>query len=132
MMIKLRGHHLICLHYYDGEGYDEPFIRNLKKVLALAGKEGVQAVEGADEVCGPCPWRGGSACTFSDAADREIRQMDERALKLLGLKAGEEAAWESIREEASRVFLEWYRFYCFACTWRSACEKHARFRELSP
>ena len=33
-MAKLRGHHLICLHFYEGEGYDEPFIKSLEKVIA--------------------------------------------------------------------------------------------------
>ena len=131
-MRRLRGHHLVCLHYYDGEGYDEPFIKNLEEVLELAGKEGVRAVEGADEVCGPCPWRDGAACTYSAAADGEIRQMDTRALELLGLKAGDEVSWKSLRETGALIFREWYRLYCFACSWRPVCEKNARFRALSP
>ncbi|HDL01563.1 MAG TPA: DUF1284 domain-containing protein, partial [candidate division Zixibacteria bacterium] len=31
-MVRLRAHHLICLHFYRGEGYSEGFIENLETV----------------------------------------------------------------------------------------------------
>ena len=29
--MKLRGHHLICLHYYRGEGYSNAYVEHLWK-----------------------------------------------------------------------------------------------------
>ena len=130
-MARLRGHHLVCLHFYNGEGYDEPFIRNLEKVLAEVRREGAQVVEGADDVCSLCLHRREESCTYSDAADREIREMDRKALALLGLAPGSRGDWEKTGETVVANFREWYAAHCFACSWRPVCEKNALFRQLA-
>jgi hypothetical protein len=129
-MAKLRGHHLICLHFYEGEGYDRPFIDSLEKLIEEIETVGVEVAEGADDVCEPCPHRSAEACTMSATADREIREMDARALALLDLPVGRKADWAFLRESVSAVFPEWYENYCFACNWRPACEKKDLFRQL--
>ena len=130
-MARLRGHHLVCLHFYDGEGYDEPFIRNLEKVLAEVRREGAQVVEGADDVCSLCLHRSEDHCTYSAAADREIREMDRKALALLTLAPGDRADWKGTEETVVANFREWYAAHCFACSWRPVCEKNALFRQLA-
>jgi len=129
-MAKLRGHHLICLHFYDGEGYDEPFIRNLDEVIAAIEKEGVEVADGPDDVCEPCPHRRDESCTFSRTADREIREMDRRALALLALSAGKRVGWTRLRNTVETVFPDWYATHCHLCTWRNACEKSELFLEF--
>ena len=129
-MAKLRGHHLICLHFYEGEGYDRSFIDSLEKTLGQIEAEGVEVTEGADDVCMPCPHRTAEACTMSETADREIREMDARALKLLDLPVGRRAGWAFLRDAMAAVFPEWYESYCFACNWRIACEKKDLFHHL--
>jgi len=52
MKAKLRGHHLICLNFFRGEGYSEDFIKNIYSVMK---KEKVEIVKGADDVC--ARWR---------------------------------------------------------------------------
>ena len=129
-MAKLRGHHLICLHFYEGEGYDRPFIDSLEELIGEIETVGVEVAEGADDVCEPCPHRTDEACTMSATADREIREMDARALALLDLPVGRKAGWSYIRDSVSAVFPEWYESYCFACSWRRACEKKDLFWQL--
>ena len=129
-MMKLRGHHLICLHFYDGEGYDEPFIENLEEVLGRIGEAGVEVGEGADDVCSPCPHRTEDRCTHSRTADREIREMDARALSLLGVEPGGRSEWKLLRTKVEEVFPFWHKTYCFACSWRPVCEKNGLFRKL--
>jgi hypothetical protein len=131
-MRKLRGHHLICLHFYDGEGYDEPFIENLEEVIAAVKREGVVVAEGADDVCSPCPHRTEDRCTYSRAADREIREMDRKALALLDLGPGGREEWKPLRETVEEIFPVWHKTYCFACSWRPVCEKNELFRRLAP
>ena len=55
--IKLRGHHLICLPFFTGDGYNPEFIRNLKEILirAQSGEE-VEVCSGVDDVCTMCPF----------------------------------------------------------------------------
>ena len=129
-MPKLRGHHLICLHFYDGEGYDEAFIENLEAVVDQIGKEGVRIAEGADDVCSPCPYLNEGSCTFSSSSDGEIREMDRKAITLLGLRPGDHATWDTLRGTVGAVFRSWYETYCLACSWRAACEKNEFFRKL--
>lgn len=129
-MRKLRGHHLICLHFYDGEGYGEPFIESLEAVLDEIERDGVMVVEGADDVCSPCPHRTDDRCTHSRTADREIREMDARALGLLGLGSGGRVEWGPLRKKVEEVFPAWHRTYCFACSWRQVCDKNELFRKL--
>lgn len=129
-MKKLRGHHLICLHFYDGEGYDEPFIRNLEKVIGTIQGEGVVAAEGPDDVCELCPHRQKELCTFSQTADREIREMDRKALALLDLPAGKKVGWTRLRSTVESIFPEWHATHCHLCSWRSVCEKNGLFLEL--
>lgn len=129
-MTKLRGHHLICLHFYEGEGYDRSFIDSLEKTLEEIEAAGVEVAEGADDVCAPCPHRTEEACTMSETADREIREMDARALALLNIPVGRKAGWSFLRDTVAAVFPEWYESYCFACNWRPACEKKDLFWQL--
>lgn len=129
-MAKLRGHHLICLHFYDGEGYERGFIDNLERILEAVRREGIEVCEGPDDICDPCPHRKGEQCTFSATADREIRDMDARALSLLGLPAGRRAEWTLVREKVGAILPRWYATHCHMCTWRSACERSELYREM--
>ena len=55
--MKLRGHHLVCLHFFTGEGYTKEFIDNLNRILkkAEAGEE-IEVINSADDVCIKCPY----------------------------------------------------------------------------
>jgi hypothetical protein len=127
----LRGHHLICLHFFHGEGYDEAFIMNLKETLTRADAEGITITSGADDICKNCPYLKYSICMFSDSADEEIREMDARALRLLGLSSGEKATWAKLKNKLPDIFPEWFSSYCLECDWREACEKDEFYRKLT-
>ena len=122
-MARLRGHHLVCLHFYDGEGYDEPFIRNLERVLAEVGKEGAEVVDGTDDICSLCLHRHGDHCTHGAAADREIREMDRKALALLEIAPGDRADWKGTEETVVANFRECPGAY-------SRCERRCRGYQL--
>lgn len=130
IMPRLRGHHLICLHFFGGEGYSKEFVENLKSVLATAGRRPVEIYEGPDDVCRKCFHLKNEVCGFSDCADEEIRKMDQRALDLLRAVCGTKALWEEIRQYLPRIFGEWYTSYCRSCGWRKACENNGFFRDL--
>lgn len=54
MTVRLRGHHLLCVLTFAGEGYDGPFVANFARVAdRLAAGEEVLVVEGPDDVCAP-------------------------------------------------------------------------------
>jgi hypothetical protein len=121
--LRLRGHHLICLHFFSGEGYNFEFIGNLKKILerAESGEE-IEICSGADDICRKCPHLKGKRCFYDKDTDGEIREMDRKAIKLLRLSSQKRVKWMKIRDEIPEIIHEWSRDYCETCGWRKACE----------
>jgi len=122
--IKLRGHHLICLHFFTGEGYNFEFVANLRMVLgrAKSGEE-IEICTGADDICRKCPHLKGERCFYDKNSDNEIRKMDRRAIKLLRLSAHGKIKWLEITSKIPEIIGEWADKYCETCGWRKACEK---------
>lgn len=129
-MVILRGHHLICLNFFHGEGYDEEFIDNLRQVLSRVEKEAISVVSGADDVCSSCLWLKKKRCTYAGSSDQEMKDMDRTALGLLGLSSGDMVRWRDIQEKLPYIFSRWFSSYCAECAWRGACEKKRSFQEL--
>jgi hypothetical protein len=129
--IKLRGHHLICLHFFHGEGYSPEFITNLRELIrrAIAGDE-ITVQSGPDDVCEMCSYLRGGKCSYGKGADAEIREMDGTALALLQVKIGSRVKWSDMKEKTPDIFSRWSQAYCTMCDWRNACEKDASFRWL--
>ena len=130
-MPLLRGHHMICLHFFNGEGYDEKFIDNLREVLRQAGEEEVTVSSGADDVCASCTWLKEGRCHYEEGADKAIQEMDAKALALLSLSHGEMVKWVTIESRVNEIFSDWFSKYCMECDWRGACEKSTFFLQLS-
>jgi len=131
-MLTLRGHHLICLHFFRGEGYAPEFITHLGLILKKAeAGEPIDVFSGADDVCTVCPYLKGGICFYNEEAERDIRQMDIKALKLLELTAGAIVQWPDIRKKIPSLYRRWSEEFCLSCNWRQACEKNASFRQLA-
>jgi uncharacterized protein len=126
-----RGHHLVCLHFYDGTGYSSHFMERLAQILIKAEEGNITICSGADCVCAECPHMISGKCSYNENADADIRLMDDMALKLLGLSAGESIEWKELRSRVERIFPVWYEMSCLECDWRPACEKNLAFRRLS-
>jgi len=129
-MIRLRGHHLICLHFFNGEGYDDTFIENLRQVMGRTETEDIEVCETADAICEKCPYVKDSKCLYDEHADDEIREMDKAALRLLGTDTYERITWQKIKQKIPEIFLLWYGGHCNECDWKQACEKDRFYREL--
>jgi len=121
MMAKLRGHHLICLQFYRGEGYSDEFVENLKKVVDTAKKHGILIVEGADDVCNHCPYLVGGKCMYRENADKEIRCLDSLAMALLKTAPGKTITWKEVEETIPEIIEEWREKACKSCDWREVC-----------
>lgn len=129
-MPALRGHHLICLHFFDGEGYSPHFTENLRTVRQKAGHLPVEICSGPDDVCAACPYLKDRTCTYRIHAEGEITAMDRRALELLTLSPGDRTAWEDIRKAVPGIFIQWHADYCKDCDWITACGTNTLFRSL--
>jgi hypothetical protein len=115
---SLRGHHLICLNFFRGEGYSEEFIENLYAVIK---KEKIEIVTGADEVCRKCPYLKEGKCRNSDYTDEKIHIQDQEALRLLGFESGMIVDWKMIASKLPTIIEEWKDEFCLACRYRKVC-----------
>ena len=126
----LRGHHLICLHFFSGEGYDAAFIDNLRKVIAAAEEGLVQVHKGADAICKNCPSLQFNSCMHNAQAEDDVLALDLLALRLLGLSYGQLVCWTDIGNVLPSIFKAWYESSCNGCGWKWACEKKTLYMEL--
>jgi hypothetical protein len=130
-MLQLRGHHLICLHFFKGQGYSPEFIVNLGEILKKAeADEQIEVVSGADDICNICPYLKGKKCFYNSESDQEIQAMDRKALELLELSLRDIVRWPALRGNIPVVFQQWSQEFCRACDWRKACEKNDFFNQL--
>ncbi len=130
-MRRLRGHHLICLHFFEGEGYDAFFVNNLENVLEDVTKNGGRVVDGADDVCHACPHLKEGMCSYKEGEEK-IRRLDDLALRLLELQVGEVFEWGSLEDRLGTVFPAWAQAACGKCDWREVCENSEKWREMTP
>jgi uncharacterized protein len=130
-LIRLRGHHLICLHFFSGEGFQPEFIKNLRETIKKAeAGEAVCACPGPDDICNRCPYLKAELCLYNKEADEEIRTMDKAAQEFLNTKSGEEITWQELKEKIPGIFPSWSGQYCCGCDWKRVCDKNREFSLL--
>jgi len=121
MEYRLRGHHLICLQFYKGEGYNDDFVENLDKVVKSWQKNPVKVVDFADDVCQKCPFLKEEKCTYKKG-EKEIGRIDKLAFKLLKVKFGDKVEKKTIEEKIPMIIKVWRKKACQDCDWKKVCE----------
>lgn len=117
----LRGHHLFCLHFFAGDGYDARFVANLRRVMReLAAGPGV-IVDGADDVCAACAHLRDGACEAPGSGEAEIRRIDSLSLELLGVRTGDAFAFAEVGDRLPAALARWRSEACEGCEWSWLC-----------
>lgn len=128
-MIRLRGHHLLCLLTYIGKGYNPEFVANLDRIVArLHAGESIQIVSGPDDVC-----KMGEVCADpfdAHCLTNEISQRDRHAFKTLSdvlpltigdfLHASDFPQWTTQLRLAFSKKGEYFPS-CQGCEWQPLC-----------
>ena len=127
MTIQLRGHHLICLQFYRGQGYSDDFVANLDRVLATVVESPALVVSAPDDVCFACPGLGtDGTCQHPDTGEAEALRIDALALQLLDVAIGERLSLTEARSRLagdSEARDRWQAESCQGCSWCSACDE---------
>jgi hypothetical protein len=130
--IRLRGHHLICLHFFRGEGYSQVFVKRLRHLLRQASNGAVIEIRsGADDVCALCPYLKDAECQYDSDAREMIGAMDKAAMRLLGVDPNDAVLWQELFKRVHKIFPDWSAKYCETCSWKPACEKNRDYRKLT-
>jgi len=123
-MLKLRGHNLLCLQDFQGEGYDRIFVANMERIhktLLRDPDTDIVVVVEPDDICKACPHLGREGCTSGGAGSEErIKSKDLKTLNILGLSPGGTYKWkyilDRIRNKISNPLIE---SLCKDCMWLS-------------
>ena len=98
--IRLRGHTLLCLQGFRGEGYSPTFTGNLAEIhrkLNDNPDHPVELAEEPDAVCGACPHRAPAGCTLNgEGSEAGMQAQDRHVLARLGLAAGRTVRWRDV------------------------------------
>lgn len=123
--MHLRAHHLICLHFFKGEGYTAEYVENLRSILKRAENEGIEVIMGADEVCKPCPYLKDGIC---EKGEELITELDLLAMNLLKLKPGDKTTWNYTSQKLDEIIGIWKKYACFDCEYKEICSKDERWK----
>jgi hypothetical protein len=98
--VRLRGHTLLCLQGFRGEGYSSEFIANMAAIhrtLTDHPEVLVEVLASPDAVCAACPHRHPSGCMLNgERSEEEMIEQDHEVLRRLRLKVGDRLRWYDI------------------------------------
>ena len=121
-VLKVRGHTLLCIQGFRGEGYSPGFVANFSDLVRRLAErpEGlVQVIDEPDEICAACPHRADSGCTLGGpGSEAAMQAQDREVLRRLGLDAGAVLAWREVLARISHsVRGDDLPEICGSCRW---------------
>lgn len=123
-MIRLRGHHLLCLLGFQGMGYSPEFVAHMTDVhqhLRNSPDTEILLVAGPDDLCERFPDDQPNHCK-----DANIDERDRSVLQKIGVQAGDKVTWRDLQQRIKgRLEPRDIPNLCSTCPWRSygVCEE---------
>ncbi len=116
-MINLRYHHLLCLYYFKGFGYDEKFINNMGKIKAKYQNEEINLVTSFDDLCKSCPNKVDGLCRWEDKVIRYDNNMKNI------IEKGNNILYSDIEDKIKEIINDKNRLHiCDDCKWNEYCK----------
>ncbi|KMW73917.1 2Fe-2S ferredoxin [Photorhabdus luminescens subsp. luminescens] len=128
MTIFLRGHHLLCILTYAGNGYSPDFVENYNRIIPRIRDEDILIVAGPDDICIPLLGEGKPHCFGESVIVRDRRAL-EAVSALMGrpIEIGhtlrlDETYFKQARWAFNRGII---RSACVGCEWELLCTRIA-------
>lgn len=117
----LRGHHLLCVHGFQGMGYSPAFVEKMSQVVEEIRNSAldypIEVVAGLDETCFYCPNKGDGYCN-SPKSDAFVMNLDKKVISHLGIKnGGIYRKNELVSLVARNVHPDDLDYLCEDCSW---------------
>jgi uncharacterized protein len=124
--MKIRAHHLLCLQGFQGLGYDEKFIANMKHVINELKSHPEQLIEvtnSCDCICAACPHQKNFLCGKTLTSNNEICLLDDLVLKKANLTAGSILSFSEVNKIIGKKLKNRKDIeeICGNCSWREQC-----------
>lgn len=122
-MLRIRGHHLLCILGFRGRGYDSAFVENMGRVVDTIRNNPaarLTMLTACDDICAKCPHMRGGACKKHNGSEAATREMDQQVLLRLDSRSGETlCAGEIYERVATRIeTADIDEQLCTDCEWR--------------
>lgn len=121
--IKLRAHHGLCISFFEGKGYDDNFVENMKNIIiTLNQNPNVTIVTDEDIVCVACPNNKNGICDCIEKVDR----YDKMVLKLCNIPNNFTLPWDEYRMMIQEKIIKAGKLstVCGDCQWSYICLKN--------
>ncbi|NNU90196.1 DUF1284 domain-containing protein [Anoxybacillus sp. CHMUD] len=123
-MRTLRGHHLLCVHGFQGMGYSESFVEKMTEIVAFMRDDStdgpIRVIAALDEACYACPHHGVDRCEADENSNEHVLAMDRRVLNHLQLEErGVYMKSELIERTKRTVEPDDLDVLCAGCSWLS-------------
>jgi hypothetical protein len=120
--VVLRGHHLLCVHGFQGMGYSPEFIEKMgeivKRIRDPEQDFPIQVVRGFDDTCLVCPNKGSERCEASPDSEEHVQLLDRNVLRHLDLQEGEVyLKSELVERTRQKVEPDDLARLCAGCSW---------------
>jgi uncharacterized protein len=120
--LRLRGHHLLCVHGFRGMGYSPSFVEKMWEIVKDIRDEEkdfpIQVVVALDDACFTCPHHGESTCQADPNSNEHVMSMDRKVIEHLGIEENEVyLKSQLLRLTARKVRPEDLNHLCDKCSW---------------
>lgn len=125
-MLRIRGHHLLCLQGFQGYGYNEEFTKNMRLIheKIANGEEYIKLVSNIDDICEKCPNNKCEICINRDE-NTKIVKMDKIVLEKVLREKNKEyyKGSELFNLINNKLFTkkEDIKDICTGCKWYDVC-----------
>lgn len=121
----LRAHHLMCMGFFKGMGYNEAFTRHMAETIKLLGSDpAVTVTASCDTLCSACPNNKVGVCESLE----KVRCYDLAVLEACGLRDGDTLPYSELRRLVAERILDagLRKSVCGDCEWNMICEEASR------
>ena len=120
--MNIRAHHLLCMKYFRGKGYNKEFVSNFYKVIKeLKNNPIVKITNCPDIICGACHHNDNGKCIKKGPdSENKVRKKDNIIAEYLGIKLNQEIKVA----DASNLLnsrLDKIKEICKDCEWKEYC-----------
>ena len=122
-VFEIRPHHGLCIHFFEGKGYSENFVRHMAELIEELNtfRPEIRLVLHVDYFCYACPRNLGSICESAG----KVLQYDKNILNLCHLEENQILSWEDFQEKIFFHILNAGKLslVCSGCQWENLCTR---------
>lgn len=136
--LRLRGHHILCLHGFRGLGYSPEFVSNMRQVrdrLLDSPETEAELTISPDDICSACPHLSDAHCAKrGEESESRIRAKDAAILSRLSLSPGDRMPARELFALTAQRFSGGIDDVCSSCRWFPLgwCADGIRTMNMSP